>query len=164
MADDQRAGLIRDLDQAARYTASHAAHMSRLFRSLMQSENDGLSAADAVDADNAIASVMRELPEVRRIFAKYARLLDGPPPPRLAIRANAEPDRLGIIAPYPSGDLDVGEAERTGDGERPGWRIRLTDHGQVRSSIGLCWDAAVDELLDAVNRHMDEHGPWWATP
>lgn len=120
-----------------------------------------MPADDAVQADNAIQEALCALPELRRIFAKQARLLDGPPP-RLAIRASDEPERLVIVARYPSGDLDVGDAKRTGGGDSPGWRIRLTGDGTVRTSIGLCWDAPVDELLDAVNRHMDEYGPWWA--
>lgn len=161
MVDDQRVTLIRALDQAARDTASNAAHMSRLFRELTESGDPDMSADDALRADQAIQEVLRALPELRRIFAKQVRLLDGPPP-RLAIRATGEPERLGIVARYPSGDLDVGTAERTGSGDSGGWRIRLTDDGTVRASIGLCWGASVDEVLDGVNRHMDEHGPWWA--
>lgn len=160
MDADQRAAIIRDLDKHAGDAAGHAAFMSRKFRELMESGDDALSAADTLAADQAIEAAMRALPDARRIFAKYARLLDGAPP-RLAIRSTGEPERLGIIARYPDGDLDVGDARRTGSGDHAGWRIRLTGDGRVRGSIGLCWDALVDEVLEAATRHMDERGPWW---
>lgn len=161
VAADQRAAIIRDLDKYARDTASNVAFMSLKFRKLMESEDDGLSASDVVAADSALMDAMRALPELRRIFAKWARLLDGPAP-RLVIRATDEPERLGIVARTPSGDLDVGDAVRTGTGDNAGWRVRLTDiDGSVRATIRGFYEIDIDGLLEAVSRHMDEHGPWW---
>lgn len=162
MDADQRAAIIRDLHKYARDAASNVAFMSRKFRELMESDDPEMTAADVVTADSALMDAMRALPELRRIFAKWARLLDGPPP-RLAIRATDEPERLGIIARTPTGDLDVGTAVRTGTGDDASWRIRLTDtDGSVRVTIGGFYPADVDGLHEAVSRHMDEHGPWWA--
>jgi hypothetical protein len=158
MDADQRARLIRDLDSLAREITPKASRMERLFRDLADAEDVLMGTNDAMYAGNALPEMTRQLPELTRIFGKWARLLDGPAP-RLAIRSTDEPERLGIIARYPSGDLDVGYAERDGGW----WRIRLTDPetGDRRAGIGTSGDS-VDDLLDAVNRHMDDHGPWWA--
>lgn len=162
MAADQRAAISRDLDKAARDATGIVGLLSCKFRELMESDDPEMPAADVVAADSALMDTMRALPELRRIFAKWARLLDGPPP-QLAIRATDEPERLGIVARTPTGDLDVGDAMRTGTGDNAGWRIRLTDtDGSVRATIGGYYPADINELLEVVNRHMDEHGPWWA--
>lgn len=159
---EQRSRIVRDLDNAAREAARSAARMDRLFRQLMESDERAMSAGDVITVGNALQAVVREVPELRRVFAKQARLIAGPPP-RLAIRSTGEPERLGIIARCPSGNLDVGDAARTGTGDDTGWRVRLTDlDGSVRATIGLCYGGAVDDLLEAVTRHMDEYGPWWA--
>lgn len=161
MDADRRAEIIRDLDKHVRDAATSVAHIDRLFRQLMETDESAMSIDDTITAGNALQAVIRELPELRRIFAKQVRLLAGPPP-RLAIRATDEPERLAIIARYPDRDLDVGDARRTGSGDSAGWRIRLTDPGSgSRGSIGLCHDATLDEVLDAVNHHVEELGPWW---
>lgn len=162
VAADQRAAIIRDLDKYARDAASYVAFMSRKFRDLMESDDPDMLAADVVAADSALMDALRALPELRRVFAKWARLLDGPPP-QLLTRATDDPERLAIVARTPSGDLDVGDAVRTGTGDGASWRVRLTDtDGSVRATIGGCYEADADCLLEAANRHMDERGPWWA--
>jgi hypothetical protein len=160
---DQRAAIIRDLDKYARDAASNVAFMSRKFRDLMESDDPGMTAADVVTADSALMDAMRALPELRRIFAKWARLLDGPPP-SLMLGATQEPGHLDIIARAPGADLVVGRAIRSGTGDGESWRLRLTDadRDRIRVSIGLCYQATPEDLLEALNRHMDEHGPWWA--
>lgn len=162
MDADQRPAIIRDLDKYARDAASSVVFMSRKFRDLMESDDPEMPATDVVAADNALMDAMRALPELRRVFAKWARLLDGPPP-EPAIRATDDPGRYLIVADGPAGDRGVGEAVSTGTGRESIWRIRLTDtDGRVRVSIGLHYEATPDEVLEAVNRHMDEHGPWWS--
>jgi hypothetical protein len=157
---DQRAAIIRDLDKYARDAASYGAFMSRKFRDLMESEDPGMLAADAVAADGALMDAMRALPELRRIFAKRARLLDGPPP-QLEMRATDDPARHLIVARTPAGDLDVGHAVR----DDASWRVRLTDtDGSVRAGIGGYYQAGDEDLLEAATRHMDENGPWWSAP
>lgn len=161
MDADQRAAIIRDLGKYAAAAADNAAFMSLKFRQLMEADEQAMSIDDTIAADNALLAVMRELPELRRIFAKQVRLLAGPLP-RLAIRATDEPERLDIIARYPARDVVVGDAQRTGSGDSAGWRIRLTDPGSgVRGSIGLHHDATLDEVQEAATHFMDDHGPWW---
>jgi hypothetical protein len=105
---------------------------------------------------------MKGINEAKRVLAKRARRLDGPPP-SLMLRATVEPGHLDIIARAPDADLVVGDAIRTGTGSGESWHLRLTDADRDRSrgSIGLHHEATPEELLDALNRHMDEFGPWW---
>lgn len=161
MAADERPAIIRELDTTGRELASKAARMDVLFRALMVTDDPDMPPADVLAADQALQEVLRALPELRRVLAKRARHLDGPPP-ELLIRAGDEPEHLAIIARAPSGDLAVGNATRTGVDS---WRIRLTDPdtGAIRSSISLT-AARVDDLQAAVSQHMDDHGPWWSAP
>ena len=159
---DQRAELIRDLDKAARDAASHVAFLSRKYRELAESDDPDMSARDAVAAENGIGEAVRGISEAKRVLAKRARRLDGPPP-SLMLRATVEPGHLDIIARAPDKDLVVGDAIRTGTGKDESWHLRLTDAGRDRSrgSIGLHHETTPEELLEALNRYMDEHGPWW---
>jgi len=163
--DADREKLIRDLDKYARDAASYAAHLSLLWRRLMESDDDDMPARDAVAAENGIHEAVRGLTEARRVLAKRARLLDGPPP-SLMLRATDDPGHLDIIARTPDADLPVGYAIRSGSGDRESWQLRLTEIGSSRStrsrgSIGLLHPATPEELLEALSRHMEEHGPWW---
>jgi hypothetical protein len=160
--DADREKLIRDLDKHARDAASHVAHLSLLWRRLMESDDPEMPPRDAVAADNALMDAMRALPELRRIFAKRARRLDGPPP-TLILRATDDRGRLDIIAEAAGGDQVVGRAVRSEADGRASWHLTLTDpgSGRHRSSIGLHYEVTHKELLEALNRHMDDHGPWW---
>ena len=159
---DQRAAIIRDLDKHAKDAASMVAFMSMRFRQLMESDETTMPPRDAVEADNALMDAMRALPELRRIFAKRARLLGGPPP-KLALRPTDTPGRYRVVAVTPDGDLKVGEAVVTGTGRETSWRIGRTDlDGRAQGSIVGSYEIDADGLLEAVNRHLDEHGPWWS--
>jgi hypothetical protein len=158
---DQRAELIRDLDKAARDAASHVAFLRRKYRELMESDDPDMPPRDAIAAENGIEEAMRGISEAKRVLAKRARKLDGPPP-SLMLRASDEPGHLDIIARAPGADLVVGDAIRTGTGTGESWHLRLTDADRGRGSIGLHHEATPEELLEALNRHMDEFGPWWA--
>jgi hypothetical protein len=161
MDDGQRAQLIRDLDKAACDAASQVAFLSRKYRELMEADDPDMPPRDAVAAENGIEEAMRGASEAKRVLGKLARRLDGPPP-SLMLRAADEPGHLDIIAREPAGDLIVGYAIRTGTGEDENWRMRLTDRNRARDSIGLCYQATPEDLLEALNRHLDEDGPWWA--
>lgn len=160
----QRAQVIRDLSAAAAEAIRQVASMQANLSRLMTPDYDasGMTAAEAVRVDQALADAARALPDAARVFGKLARLLDGPPP-RLALRTPDEPGRLEVIARTPAADLLVGYAARTGSGKDEQWQLRLTDTGgsPVRVSIGLCWPATYEEVLEAAARHMDEDGPWW---
>lgn len=163
---DQRAAIIRDLDKAARDAGSHVAFLRRKWRELMESDDPDMPARDAVAAENGIEEAMSGMSEARRVLAKRARLLDGPPP-SLMLRATGDPGHLDIIARTPDADLPVGYAVRSGSGDRESWRLCLTEIGssrstRIRGSIGIPYPAVPEELLEALNRSMDDHGPWWA--
>jgi hypothetical protein len=157
---DQRAKLIRDLDKAARDAASHVAFLSLKWRKLMESDDPDMSARDAVAAENGIDEALRGMSEAKHVLAKRARRLDGPPP-SLMLRATDEPGHLDIIARAPGKDLVVGDANRLGTGSGESWHLRLTDADRSRGSVGLHYEATPEELLEALNRHMDKFGPWW---
>jgi hypothetical protein len=165
MDADQRAELIRDLDKAARDAASHVAALSRKYRDLTESCDPDISPRDAVAVEDWIRGAMDGLSGARRVFGRLARLLDGPLPPPLMLRATDEPGHLDIIARYPDADLLVGRAVRTGIGEDESWHLRLTDADRDRDrpqgSIGLHHPATAEELLEALGRFVDDHGPWW---
>jgi hypothetical protein len=163
MDNNKVAQLIRDLDKAACDAASQVALLSWKYRELMESDDPDMSPRDAVAAENGIDEAMKGINEAKRVLAKRARRLDGPPP-SLMLRATVEPGHLDIIARAPDADLVVGDAIRTGTGSGESWHLRLTDadRDRNRGSIGLHHEATPEELLDALNRHMDEFGPWWA--
>jgi len=164
MDASERAKLVRELDKAARDAVSHAAFLSRKFRDLMESDDPDMPPRDAVTAENGISQAMSGLMDARQMLAKRARRLDGPPP-KLLLGAADEPGHLNIIARTAAADLVVGRAIRSGAGESESWRLRLTDTGgAVRSSISLHHPASYEEVLEALGRSMDEHGPWWARP
>jgi hypothetical protein len=162
VADDITA-LIRDLDKAARDASSHTAFLSMKFRQLMESDDPDMPPRDAVDAENGIREAVSGLATARRILGKRARLLSGPPP-RLMLGATGEAGQLDIIARTTEADLIVGRAIRSGSGEDESWSLRLTDAGDgtARGSIGLHHPASLEEVLEALGRFMDDHGPWWA--
>jgi len=165
MDDSDRAKLVRDLAKAARDASSHVAFLSRRYRDLMESDDPGISPGDAVRAENAISAALSALVTARQVLAKRARLLDGPPP-TLLLDATEERGQLNIIARTAEADLIVGRAVRLGEGDGESWRLRLTDAGSaaIRASIGLHHPASPEDLLEALGRFMDEHGPWWAPP
>lgn len=158
-----RAKLIRDLDKAARDAASHVAFLSRKYRDLMESDDPDMPPRDAVTAENGISQAMSGLQDARQVLAKRARLLDGPPP-RLILGATEESGQLDIIARTSEADLIVGRAIRSGNGEDETWSLRLTDAGggTTRGSVGLHYPASLEVVLEALERFMNEHGPWWA--
>lgn len=159
----ERAQLIRDLDKAARDASSHVAFLSWKYRELMKSDDPDMPPRDAVTADNGISQALSGLADARQVLAKRARLLDGPPP-SLMLGATEEPGQLDIIARTAEADLTVGRAIRSGHGDDESWSLRLTDAGggTARGSIGLHHPASPEEVLEALGRFMDEHGPWWA--
>lgn len=158
MDTDRRAKLIRELDQAAREAARQGGIMRDKFSQLVTPEYDesGMTSDEVLAVDQALISASRALGHAGQVAAKYARLLDGPKP-ALLLRASREPGRLDIIAREPGGDTVVGGAKPDGDW----WRIRLTAlDGTRRGSISI-GHGPVDDVQNAVNRYLDDHGPWW---
>jgi hypothetical protein len=161
--DGGRAKLISDAAKLAQDAASQIERLNRKWRELLDPDDLDMCPADAIRAGQGIEDALRGIQDARQILAKRARLLDGPPPP-LMLGATVEPGQLDIIARTSGADLLVGRAVRSGSGDDESWQLRLTDagDGRRRGSIGLCYPASYEDIQEALERFVDENGPWWA--
>lgn len=163
MDADQRARIIRELVQAAREASRQTGIIHLKLPVLLHDEwvDSAMTPDETVRVEQGSMDASRGLDDLKHIFGKLARLLDGPPPP-LLIRATDDPGRLDIIAREDSGDICVGHGLRQGNGR---WRVVLTEpDGTVRVTMpGASSNGDTpDDLLWIATTHLNEHGPWWA--
>ena len=127
------------------------------------SDEAGFTIYEGFTCEGALSAAVSHLEYAERMLGGHARAVNGKPG-RLAWRATDDPERLVIVAlaADTSGILEVGWAQliRHDDATRQ-WRACLTeaDGGRSLGSVGDYGSS--DGLIEALERCIDQDGPWW---